>query len=114
MGIDVGVLRRDGRPRRELSREREAVACLPPLHLRDAGRSGTELENRPIGKRHHAIAQPGPYLPGAEAERARWNAPVFRPDLRDLVGFDSVDALSKAVGRSEERRVGKECRYRWS
>ena len=48
--------------------------------------------------------------------------PVMRVHAGDIIDTTTVDADGKAleaaglkvVGRSEERRVGKECRSRWS
>src|SRR5256885_7562853 len=37
-----------------------------------------------------------------------------RPPIRLLAAFAAVAALVPFVARSEERRVGKECRSRWS
>ena len=48
-------------------------------------------------------------------------APLFEPvtlaELKDLMRISSSDHddyLSRLITRSEERRVGKECRSRWS
>src|SRR3712207_9262386 len=37
-----------------------------------------------------------------------------RPDWRTILPLVVASAAGSALGRSEERRVGKECRSRWS
>src|SRR2546425_13219964 len=44
--------------------------------------------------------------------RAFW--PYYERVLRNIAGLGRVDKHAKRSGRSEERRVGKECRSRWS
>ena len=41
-------------------------------------------------------------------------APVEQPVLPEVVEEDVVTVTDETSGRSEERRVGKECRSRWS
>src|SRR5256885_11020041 len=49
----------------------------------------------------------------ARAERAQLIGEIFETvATRDL--FDEIDLARDVVPRSEERRVGKECRSRWS
>ena len=63
-----------------------------------------------------------PELPGATVHRgAEAAAEHLRSAMRDLSGYrvnpeEFVDVGANVVvcGRSEERRVGKECRSRWS
>src|SRR3712207_9392836 len=77
----------DDRPVRELMTPRPRVVWL------DAEDPPEEMRQRAAESRHS-------YLP------------VARGDLGDLLGIASVkDAWAR---RSEERRVGKECRSRWS
>mgnify|MGYP002526831832 CR=1 FL=1 len=48
----------------------------------------------------------------ATARRKAWTAASFRTDT--LIMAESTQAGEVQSGRSEERRVGKECRSRWS
>jgi len=87
-------------------------------HVVDVARDGIE------GRR---LATHGEYdlllldlmLPGVDgfgvlkAVRSRGNTPVLMLTARDKVE-DRVRGLQEGADRSEERRVGKECRSRWS
>ena len=62
------------------------------------------LDNKTIGRFHLADIPPSPRgIPQIEVSF----------DI-DANGILNVNAKDKATGRSEERRVGKECRSRWS
>src|SRR6266853_2195766 len=92
--------------------ERTADANRPPEHAgREIGQSG-ELA-RPPGENHAA----------AWFRRERRGRKAVAHDLEDLLGARLDDAGQRrprhetrrfAILRSEERRVGKECRSRWS
>ena len=56
---------------------------------------------------------------GQNITRLRRQAGLSVRDLQDIFGFATPQAIYKwqqgvALPRSEERRVGKECRSRWS
>src|SRR6266540_7164088 len=57
--------------------------------------AGGELEDR-VARAHHPLLLTGDLL-----------------EVRGVVA-QPIDRLGEARGRSEERRVGKECRSRWS
>src|SRR3989449_10405604 len=42
------------------------------------------------------------------------DASAVSPEVRSAIDYEEIDPLVKALDRSEERRVGKECRSRWS
>src|SRR5258705_4222097 len=48
--------------------------------------------------------------------RSTFITPFDRGDIKDLITSldDAIDQMQKTAKRSEERRVGKECRSRWS
>src|SRR2546427_10331805 len=87
--------------------------------------SATRIERDPLGE----LPVPEDALFGIQTERARRNFPISHlaplapfvtpssgsrkpPPL--LTGRRSVSTRSSPTPRSEERRVGKECRSRWS
>src|SRR5690349_19471403 len=54
---------------------------------------------------------------GAQIRSLQWEVSAGHPARRALLGNAASDAISRAdayADRSEERRVGKECRSRWS
>ena len=88
-------------------------------------------ERRKTGwMRAEAAGDPGPWRQQAILGRGRWEADALRDLVRDYVvetladraavlvldetGFLKQGKVSCGVARSEERRVGKECRSRWS
>ena len=64
-----------------------------------------------------------PFTPGTTADSLarliqvhlsqRWRVPVVVENRPGAAGIIGIDSVAKA-NRSEERRVGKECRSRWS
>ena len=50
----------------------------------------------------------------AQSYAKRHNIPRWYSDPQQLIGDEDVNAIYIATPRSEERRVGKECRSRWS
>ena len=67
-----------------------------------------------------SIQSCNPDLPQVEYEDINSGEGTLNKDLRDKEGgktgieFSSGDVLYGKLRRSEERRVGKECRSRWS
>ena len=67
------------------------------------------------GIRDHCVtgvqtcALPISYYPQSNGKVERWHKTIKSECIRKSVPLSIEDAL-----RSEERRVGKECRYRWS
>src|SRR5262245_47343807 len=52
--------------------------------------------------------------PDYTMEKLRVAPAMAKPDSAALVRIDQEIARAREIGRSEERRVGKECRWRWS
>src|SRR3712207_8643558 len=83
--------------------------------IRDIGVTGVQTCALPIsvvGRRHPEVA-----VTLGQAERVEGHAPdLARAAVRRPVGGADVEAVERGRrrGRSEERRVGKECRSRWS
>src|SRR5256885_9571372 len=71
--------------------------CALPISALRAG-----IRNRHVGCREIAI-----WIAGAAKENPRTPSPAFS-------GAAAAHKLSLVAFRSEERRVGKECRSRWS
>src|SRR5256885_11365080 len=66
-------------------------------------------------------ADDGKHLLRVRLKYAGTGQPVIRalervstPGLRRYVGVNEIPRVRNGLGRSEERRVGKECRSRWS
>ena len=111
--LDVRLKALVRRMRGEQSRERIRVADLvfdpATLHVE---RNGKTISLPPIPLKILAllIRQSPRVIPRREIERRIWGN--VRPDSDALRTHMSV--LRAAIDRSEERRVGKECRSRWS
>src|SRR5258707_5805532 len=87
--------------------------------IRDIGVTGVQTCALPIYVAHRAPRKRAAARGGrARARRqhgdrgAQQPAPAFFPAQR--AGWESLTECSMACLRSEERRVGKECRSRWS
>src|SRR3712207_7069494 len=84
--------------------------------IRDIGVTGVQTCALPIWKRHYPVQRIGRRW----VVKPRWLD--FRPEPEDLVldldpgmAFGTgLHPTTQLVLRSEERRVGKECRSRWS
>src|SRR2546421_12166920 len=76
---------------------------LAATELRKRGRK-VPLQDQPFKVLALLVQRPGDLVSREELQRALWPSDTFGE-------FD--EGLNKAV-RSEERRVGKECRSRWS
>ena len=86
------------------------VLCLVSVHAFAAGNSSlytglTDL-NQNLAFR--------PKLPAAPASSFKLAKVHFVVDTADKIGFDDIEQSFDHNNRSEERRVGKECRSRWS
>ena len=55
------------------------------------------------------------WISGAEADcKYVTQQELYERTGKAIVSLDDLDAVRRRVARSEERRVGKECRSRWS
>ena len=57
---------------------------------------------------------PRPYMRPLRAAPRGLRAGIIVADRSEARTYESFAGLTREVGRSEERRVGKECRSRWS
>src|SRR3712207_8316475 len=82
------------------------------------GRRKSLLETeRAAGQlRRQAYEDPLTHLPNRRYAEARLDGLLAAGDVPALavVDVDRFKEVNDAIGRSEERRVGKECRSRWS
>src|SRR3712207_6874770 len=81
--------------------------------IRDIGVTGVQTCALPIFVHGHLDVVP--------ADPSEWSVDPFGGEIRDgylwgrgAIDMKGFDAMVLAVVRSEERRVGKECRSRWS
>src|SRR3989449_11105412 len=81
----------------------------PPAYFQDPGTIAMLQEAYLFWR----IAKGGPGLP---KESTPWNSvmPAWEDRLTEEQIWEAIIYLYDATGRSEERRVGKECRSRWS
>src|SRR3712207_2336636 len=106
----------EGQVKPELMESVCEIATSPCKNTREAGaqlRDLRRLTQRTAGEHELAIGSAGTH-PFAMWEDQRI---VAKPRYRDLVAalrFVARQELIFGVHRSEERRVGKECRSRWS
>src|SRR2546430_12615072 len=92
------------------------VKPLIPQSLR------TAVRRRVASRLRHSIADVWPILPGSEHPPQDWPgwpegkkfAFVLTHDVEGVLGLRKCRDVMRLEARSEERRVGKECRSRWS
>src|SRR3712207_7878139 len=85
--------------------------------IRDIGVTGVQTCALPISRpRRHAIAASGPCRrPTNHVSRARRKSRSDSSQAHSALGGAMVVNIASGIAqRSEERRVGKECRSRWS
>src|SRR2546422_9568845 len=84
------------------------------VHVTSMGQSDTPLLLQLIaGARAHGVDVTTEAYPYTAASTSIQSA-VFDRGWQDRMGIGYHDILYPPTGRSEERRVGKECRSRWS
>src|SRR5256885_11776404 len=81
--------------------------------IRDYKVTGVQTCALPIYARHHACAGADGFS-ACDARHCRDLLPTAVLDVLRATGYIVHDLESKLDLRSEERRVGKECRSRWS
>src|SRR6266480_113462 len=113
------------RPAAEYVAAALAEAGLDPVLLeRTPGRANVVARIEGADPARPALLLHG-HLDVVPAEPADWSVPPFSGEVRDgvLWGRGAVDmknavavlvAVARGLARSEERRVGKECRSRWA
>src|SRR5256885_11427047 len=103
---------------------RQAARHFPALVVTGPRRAGKTTLLRQLFPKAQYVLLEDPDIQG----RIRSDPRTFLEELRPPVVFDEiqnapellsyvrtlVDAAPRRMGRSEERRVGKECRSRWS
>src|SRR5205823_9898233 len=88
--------------------------CALPISLDILGERTFPLTPLPVSESTGAVA-PAVRLLEYYAERARPGGPGPAPETTRAIcrALDGLPAALEAIARSEERRVGKECRSRW-
>src|SRR2546426_12825549 len=87
-----------------------------PVMLRDRGHELAACPTETL-RVHRVTRDPSGGIAPLEAVLARHRQPVVAHqsvDVRDRATADQGDRAPGRATRSEERRVGKECRSRWS
>src|SRR5256886_6044308 len=84
--------------------------------IRDLTVTGVQTCALPICDPRGAVKMPDGFVPLPQFDRSAWVTGVtFKPNADVAVKFDYIVNRNRStVVRSEERRVGKECRSRWS
>src|SRR5256884_2280928 len=83
--------------------------------IRDVAVTGVQTCALPISQAIRAIGEPIHNRPAAEISMAKLLTLLFEvTGLFDMKTRPELLLLQKTMVRSEERRVGKECRSRWS
>src|SRR5256886_13831267 len=93
-----------------------ATRVVPHQTCEDAGWSGTVgmIHSHPTGERCWYYF-PGTQVPSSDGQSFRLNDyPVDAIMCGDHVVWIGRGLVERSTPRSEERRVGKECRSRWS
>src|SRR5438132_4251066 len=94
-----------------------AAAAITPSNLCVTTTTSKRIRMlRPVVLQTLHVRRLHPWWPGREPLRTRlvWLAPALDPPCPTPVQRGSAIARQLAFARSEERRVGKECRSRWS